>query len=89
MARPMVTRTALVTGGNRGIGFEVCRQPAGRGLQVLVGAREPSLGSEAVEVAEGTFVEALSMHSVVASRCPIAKGPFGLLVSLDGIRHST
>ena len=36
MARP---RTALVTGANRGIGLEVCRQLAGRGLRVIVTGR--------------------------------------------------
>jgi NAD(P)-dependent dehydrogenase (short-subunit alcohol dehydrogenase family) len=36
------SRTALVTGGNRGIGFEVCRQLAARGLRVLLGARDPT-----------------------------------------------
>lgn len=40
-------RTALVTGGNRGIGLEVCRQLAKRGLSVLLGARDAKLGTEA------------------------------------------
>src|SRR3954471_18663435 len=33
-------RVALVTGGNRGIGLEVCRQLAARGLQVILTARD-------------------------------------------------
>jgi NAD(P)-dependent dehydrogenase (short-subunit alcohol dehydrogenase family) len=34
------TKTALVAGGNRGIGFEVCRQLAARGFAVLLTARD-------------------------------------------------
>ncbi|HSK75981.1 MAG TPA: SDR family oxidoreductase [Thermoanaerobaculia bacterium] len=33
-------RIAVVTGGNRGIGFEVCRQLAGQGLRVVLTARD-------------------------------------------------
>lgn len=33
--------TALVTGGNRGIGLEVCRQLARAGYDVLLGCRDP------------------------------------------------
>jgi len=43
-----VTRTALVTGANRGIGLEVCRQLAALGLDVIVTARDAALGEEAV-----------------------------------------
>ena len=39
-------RTALVTGANRGIGLEVCRALAARGLRVLLGARDETLGEE-------------------------------------------
>jgi NAD(P)-dependent dehydrogenase (short-subunit alcohol dehydrogenase family) len=35
-------RTALVTGGNRGIGLEICRQLAGQGIQVVLTARDLS-----------------------------------------------
>lgn len=40
-------RIALVTGGNKGIGFEVARQLAGAGCRVLLGARNPGLGEAA------------------------------------------
>jgi NAD(P)-dependent dehydrogenase (short-subunit alcohol dehydrogenase family) len=42
-----VTRTALVTGGNRGIGLEACRQLADSGMRVVLGARNPEKGEDA------------------------------------------
>src|SRR5262245_10020844 len=39
----------VVTGGNRGIGFEICRQLAGRGAHVVLTARQPEAGEEAVK----------------------------------------
>jgi NAD(P)-dependent dehydrogenase (short-subunit alcohol dehydrogenase family) len=38
---------AVVTGANRGIGLEVCRQLAGRGYAVVLGSREPGKGEDA------------------------------------------
>src|SRR5204863_6226146 len=51
-ARPSSTSTdpapvALVTGANRGIGLEVCRQLAAAGHAVLLGARDPAKGARA------------------------------------------
>ena len=40
-------KIALVTGGNRGIGFETCRQLAQSGLTVLFGARDLIKGMSA------------------------------------------
>jgi len=40
---------ALVTGANKGIGFEVARGMAQSGFVVLLGARNPTSGREAVK----------------------------------------
>ncbi len=42
---------ALVTGGNRGIGLEVCRQLAGQGFVVALGARDHQNGERAAQLA--------------------------------------
>jgi NAD(P)-dependent dehydrogenase (short-subunit alcohol dehydrogenase family) len=42
-------RTALVTGGNRGIGFEAARQLADAGLQVVLTSRDSAAGQSAAE----------------------------------------
>lgn len=39
---------AVVTGGNRGIGFEICRQLASNGITVVLTARDEKRGVEAV-----------------------------------------
>ena len=40
-------RIALVTGGNRGLGYETCKQLAQLGLTVLLGARDLNKGNSA------------------------------------------
>jgi NAD(P)-dependent dehydrogenase (short-subunit alcohol dehydrogenase family) len=54
---------ALVTGANRGIGFEVCRQLGKKGLKVILSARNTLLGQEAVNqlAAEGCDVSFLNL----------------------------
>jgi NAD(P)-dependent dehydrogenase (short-subunit alcohol dehydrogenase family) len=42
-------RIAVVTGGNKGIGFEICRQLARKGLNVVLTARDEDRGLVATE----------------------------------------
>jgi NAD(P)-dependent dehydrogenase (short-subunit alcohol dehydrogenase family) len=49
-------RVALVSGGNRGIGLEVCRQLAAEGLTVVLGSRDEEAGREAAEGLSGNVV---------------------------------
>ena len=57
----MSEKIALITGGNKGIGFETARQLAKAGVHVIIGSRERSKGVEASLKlqAEGLDVEAL------------------------------
>jgi NAD(P)-dependent dehydrogenase (short-subunit alcohol dehydrogenase family) len=54
-----VTRTALVTGGNRGIGLEACRQLARAGMNVVLAARDPQRGEEAAQELRGEGLDVM------------------------------
>jgi NAD(P)-dependent dehydrogenase (short-subunit alcohol dehydrogenase family) len=49
-------RVALVSGGNRGIGLEICRQLAARGITVILGSRDEESGKKAAENLFGNIV---------------------------------
>lgn len=87
-------KTALVTGANKGIGYEVARQLAGKGFQVFVGARNRDAGQKAVakiaeEGGKGIFLEIdVSDHaSVTAAAREFAKAAdhLDVLVNNAGI----
>ena len=49
-------RVALVSGGNRGIGLEICRQLTARGIAVILGSRNEESGKEAAQKLSGNVV---------------------------------
>ena len=55
-------KVALVTGANKGIGFETARQLAQQGITVLVGARDESRGTEAAEKLKTENLDAHFLH---------------------------
>lgn len=69
----MSEKIALVTGGNKGIGFETARQLARTGVHVIIGSRDRKKGVEASLKlqGEGLAVEALAID--VNSQASIAE----------------
>ena len=57
-------RVAVVTGGNKGIGLEVCRQLAGNGVAVILTARDEARGAAAVEKLRGAGLSDVIFHQL-------------------------
>src|SRR3954454_15954855 len=55
-------RVAVVTGGNRGIGFEVCRQLARTGLQVVLTGRERARAEQAAVTLRGEGLDVVAQQ---------------------------
>jgi NAD(P)-dependent dehydrogenase (short-subunit alcohol dehydrogenase family) len=64
-----MSKIALVTGGNKGIGFETVRQLAQQGVHVILAARDRAKGVDAALKlqAEGLAVEALALDVTSAA----------------------
>jgi len=87
-------KIALVTGANRGIGFETARQLAQKGIKVLLGARSESKGQEAESTLknEGLDVEFIKLdvddpatHESAARFVDATYGRLDILVNNAGV----
>lgn len=88
------TKIALVTGANKGIGFEVARQLAASGCTVLLGARNKALGEEGAERLKGEGLDVrylaldLNDHATIVAAADTIAAEFGhlnILVNNAGI----
>lgn len=88
-------KVALVTGANKGIGFETARQLARQGVTVLLGARDAARGTQAAEKlrAEGLDVQFLHLdvdnaasHEDAARFIADKFGKLDILVNNAGIQ---
>ncbi|KAL5727552.1 (+)-neomenthol dehydrogenase [Ranunculus cassubicifolius] len=57
-------RCAVVTGGNKGIGLEICRQLASNGIYVILTARDEQRGTHAVKTLKESGVSDVVYHQL-------------------------
>ena len=86
-------RVALVSGGNRGIGLEICRQLADREITVILGSRDEESGRVAAEGLSGNVVVHqldVAYEESVDRLAPFVEKEFGrldILVNNAGISN--
>ena len=91
------TRVALVTGANRGIGFEVCGQLASRGFVVFVTARDAAKAkTAAAKLKKARVIEPLALDVATARSIKDAAaqveqryGRLDVLINNAGINYDT
>jgi NAD(P)-dependent dehydrogenase (short-subunit alcohol dehydrogenase family) len=85
----MATRTALVTGANRGLGFEAVRQLARLGYRVLLAARDLGKAEVTAKLLRDQNLDVLSLELDVASDASCARlkkiGTVDALVNNAGV----
>ncbi|MDF2963213.1 MAG: hypothetical protein K0S39_4948 [Paenibacillus sp.] len=69
----MSNKIALVTGANKGIGFEVARQLGQQGITVLVGARTKTTADEAASKLQNEGIQAIGVQLEVTNADHIAE----------------
>jgi len=87
-------KIALVTGGNKGIGLEICRTLAGAGCTVLLGARSTERGRQAVRQLEQAglggvhFMEIdVTMQRTIQAAAEQIESQYGRLDIIAQLQH--
>jgi NAD(P)-dependent dehydrogenase (short-subunit alcohol dehydrogenase family) len=94
---PSLLRVALVTGANRGIGFEVCRQLAGKDFVVLLTARDLAKAKAAADklksagVIEPVVLDVGDASSIKHAAAEVERryGRLDVLINNAGINYDT
>ncbi len=90
----MSQKIALITGANRGIGFETARQLGKQGIKVLIGARSEEKGLEAESTLKKEGIDAeyinidvdnVATHATAAKEIEEKYGKLDILVNNAGI----
>jgi NAD(P)-dependent dehydrogenase (short-subunit alcohol dehydrogenase family) len=77
--------TTLITGANRGLGFEVARQLVAAGHQVWIGARDEARGRQASDEVGARFVQLDVTDDVSVTAAAETVGELDVLVNNAGI----
>jgi NAD(P)-dependent dehydrogenase (short-subunit alcohol dehydrogenase family) len=89
-----MSRVALVSGGNRGIGFEICRGLGESGFRIALGSRDPAAGARALSelgpaIRDQGVVVQLDVTDDQSVRDAVARaqslGPIDVLVNNAGV----
>src|SRR4029078_1051056 len=77
--------TTLITGANRGLGFEVARQLGAAGHQVWIGARRNARGQQAADAIGARFVQLDVTDDASVTAAVETVGARDLLINNAGI----
>lgn len=78
-------KTVLITGANKGIGFETARQMAGQGYQVYLGSRDAAKGEAAVQQLQAEGLKAVELIEIDVSNVASIAAARAALGSKTGV----
>jgi NAD(P)-dependent dehydrogenase (short-subunit alcohol dehydrogenase family) len=94
MSEQQSKRVALISGANKGIGFETARQLGQQGITVLLGSRDQARGEAAANILRGEGIDARALkldvlnyadHKAVATLIEKEFGVLDILINNAGV----